>query len=261
MIALERRGGRPLVIGHRGAADLAPENTLRSFRAGLTARVDLIEFDVLALASGELVVAHSDDLLEVSHGSARGRVCDLSLSALREIAPELPTLEDALRFFVDEAPGVGAHVDIKSEGVEEKVVEAIDAHGLAERTLITSGRFDVVHRFALLDPRIRIGYTFPEDRHNVSGKRGGRLLVWAGLHWVRPLTPHLVTRLLRRSGATALSVQHTLATKAVVDRAHRLGAPVVAWTVKRPEDLVRVDAAGVDAIVVNDPRMFGERSG
>ena len=49
VIRLERRDGRPLRIGHRGAAALAPENTLRSFRAAVEAGVDLIEFDVIAL--------------------------------------------------------------------------------------------------------------------------------------------------------------------------------------------------------------------
>jgi glycerophosphoryl diester phosphodiesterase len=259
MIPLERRDGRPLVIGHRGAADLAPENTLRGLRAGLAAGVDLIEFDVLALSSGELVLAHSDDLSEVSHGAARGRVRDLSLQALREIAPELPTLDDALRFFVDEAPGVGVHVDLKSVGVEQQVVQALAGHGLAERTLITSTRPAVVHRLALLDPRIRVGISFPEDRFKVSRRKGGGFFVWAGLRWVRPLTPFLVTRLLGRSGATALSLQHTLVTLPVVERAHRLGAAIIAWTLKQPDDLARVEAAGVDAVVVNDPRMFGVR--
>jgi glycerophosphoryl diester phosphodiesterase len=268
MIPLERHDGRPLVIGHRGAADLAPENTLRALRAGLEAGVDLIEFDVLALASGELVLAHSDDLREVTHGAASGRVHDLSLDALRALAPELPTLDDALRFFTDEAPEVGVHLDLKSRGVEEQVVETLGAHGVAERTLITSGRLDVARRLAILDPQIRIGFTFPEDRHGISRRRGGGLFVWAGLRWVKALTPFLVARLLGRSGATALSLQHTLVTRAVVDRAHRLGAAVVAWTVKRPADLARVDAAGVDAVVVNDPRialdvprMFDEGSG
>jgi len=268
MISLERRDGRPLVIGHRGAADLAPENTLRALRAGLEAGVDLIEFDVLPLASGELVLAHSDDLVEVTHGTARGQVHDLSLDALRVLAPELPTLDEALRFFTDEAPEVGVHLDLKAAGVEQQIVERLTAHHVAERTLITSGRLDVVHRLALLDPRIRIGYSFPEDRYGIARRRGGGLFVWAGLRWVKAVTPFLVTRLLGRSGATALSLQHTLVTRAVVDRAHRLGVAVVAWTVKRPEDLARVDAAGVDAVVVNDPkialegpRMFGEGSG
>jgi glycerophosphoryl diester phosphodiesterase len=261
MILLERRDGRPLVIGHRGAADLAPENTLRALRAGLAAGVDLIEFDVLALASGELVLAHSDDLFEVTHGSARGEVRDLSLDALRKFAPELPTLDDALRFFTDEAPGVGIHLDLKSAGVEERIVERLAAHGVIERTLITSTRLHVVHRLALLDPRIRIGYSFPDDRYGISRRRGGGFFVWAGLRWVKALTPLLVTRLLGRSGATVLSLQHTLVTRSVVDRTHRLGAAVIAWTVKRQEDLARVDRAGVDAVVVNDPGLFATRSG
>ena len=59
LISLERRDGRPLRIGHRGAPALAPENTLRSFRAAVEVGVDLVEFDVIALDDGELVVAHS----------------------------------------------------------------------------------------------------------------------------------------------------------------------------------------------------------
>ena len=46
-------------VGHRGAAALAPENTLRSFEAALALGVDAIEFDVLALADGPLVLGHS----------------------------------------------------------------------------------------------------------------------------------------------------------------------------------------------------------
>jgi glycerophosphoryl diester phosphodiesterase len=259
MIALERRDGRPLLIGHRGAADLAPENTLRAFRAGVAAGVDLVEFDVLALRSGELVLAHSDDLFEVSYGAGQGRVGDLTLERLREMFPELPTLDDALRFFVEEAPMVGVHLDLKSVGVEQEIVDALLRFDLAERTLVTSLRPEVVRRLAVIDPRVRIGISFPEDRLQLARRRGSGIFVWAGLRWIRPLTPFLVTRLLGRSGATVLSLHHALVTRAVVERAHRLGAAVVAWTVKRAEDFARVDGAGVDAIVVNDPRMFGVR--
>ena len=113
VIELHRPTGGVLRIGHRGAAALAPENTLRSFRAAVETGVDLIEFDVLDLRRGPLVLAHSDHLDEVSHGAASGRVRDLSLDALRVFAPELPTFDDALAFFVDEAPGVGLHIDLK----------------------------------------------------------------------------------------------------------------------------------------------------
>ena len=93
------RGEGPLIrVGHRGAAALAPENTLRSFEAALALGVDAIEFDVLDLVGGPLVLAHSNDLAEVSHGAAAGTVRDRSLAELRELAPELPTLDEALAF-------------------------------------------------------------------------------------------------------------------------------------------------------------------
>ena len=62
---------------------------------------------------GPLVLAHSDRLEEVSHGAAVGSVRARSLHELREVAPELPTLDDALGYFADEAPAVGLHVDLK----------------------------------------------------------------------------------------------------------------------------------------------------
>ena len=71
------RDDGPLIrVGHRGAAALAPENTLRSFEVALAAGVDAIEFDVLDLTDGPLVLAHSNDLAEVSHGAAVGTVRD-----------------------------------------------------------------------------------------------------------------------------------------------------------------------------------------
>jgi glycerophosphoryl diester phosphodiesterase len=260
VIPLERRDGRPLVIGHRGAAALAPENTLRALRAAHAAGVDLIEFDVLALRSGELVLAHSNDLREVSHGSARGRVRDMALAELREAAPELATLEDALRFFANEADSVGIHLDLKSVGVEHEITRTLSAFGLVERALVSSFKVDVVRRLGQLEPDVRTCISFPEDRLKVSGRRGSRRLIRAGLRSVRPVTPLIVDRLLGRSNARTLALEHSLVSGRVVDRAHRLGARVIAWTVETPDDLARVERAGVDAVVVNDPGMFGLRS-
>ena len=55
-------GKRPLIIGHRGAKGLAPENTLPAFRAGIDAGADGVEFDVQRTVDGHLVVFHDDDL-------------------------------------------------------------------------------------------------------------------------------------------------------------------------------------------------------
>ena len=256
MIELRRGDGAPLRIGHRGAAALAPENTLRSFRAALAHGVDLIEFDVLDLPRGPLVLAHSDHLDEVSHGAAAGSVRALSLAELRELAPELPTLDEALAFFADEAQDVGLHVDLKLRRRLDEVAAALSRHGLEARTVVSSFHLDSLRAVARASSRIRIGLTYPEDRFSVSRRPHLWPVVRVGLATLRASVPPRVPRMLRRAGATALMLQHTLVTPAAVARAHAHGAPVLAWTVDDPADLARVVAAGVDGVITNDPRIL-----
>lgn len=256
MISLERRDGRPLRIGHRGAAALAPENTLASFRAAVEAGVDLIEFDVFALRSGELVVAHSNDLFEVSHGAAHGSVRALSLPALRAVAPELPTLDDALGFFAEEAPFVGAHVDLKVSGRERDIVDALRSFGLEERAFVSSALFRAARRFGQLGSGARFGITVPRAMLGISDENRGASIARPALRVLRRVVPPLVPALLRSSKATALVLHHSVVSPASVRAAHARGAAVVAWTVDTVEDLARVEAAGVDGVVTNDPRVF-----
>jgi glycerophosphoryl diester phosphodiesterase len=261
VISLERRSGLPLRIGHRGAAALAPENTLRAFRAALAAGVDLIEFDVLELAGGELVLAHSNDLFEVSHGAARGAVRDQSLAALHAVAPDLPVLDDALRFFAEEAHDVGAHVDVKSIGAEERIVAGLRRFGLVERALVSSFLPTVLRETSRLEPGLRTCISFPRDRLRISDRRGSRPAVRFGLRALRPVTPTFVGRLLAHAGASTLALHHALVTRSVVRRAHARGAAVIAWTLENRAELDRVVRAGVDAVVVDDPHLFEVRSG
>ena len=256
MLSLERRDGRPLCIGHRGAASLAPENTLRSFRAGVEAGADLIEFDLLGLASGELVVAHSYDLHEVSHGAAAGTFRDLSLDEVRAIAPDLPTLDEALAFFAEEAQGIGVHVDLKDAAAAESLLAALRAHGLVERTIVSSFHRGAIRRLARAERGLRTGVSFPEDRLRISKRPGSTPVIRVGLHTARPAMPVLGRTLLARSGASALALHHSLVGSRFMAWARARGVPVIAWTVNDPRDLVRLDGVGVDAVVVNNPAMF-----
>jgi glycerophosphoryl diester phosphodiesterase len=256
VIRLERRGGSPLRIGHRGAAALAPENTLRSFRAALEAGVDLVEFDVIRLRTGELAVGHSHDLFELSHGAARGRAEARGLAELRELCPELPSFDDALEFFAREAPETGVHVDLKSNRAADEVALAVRRHGLLGRTLVSSFHLAALRRMGRLEPGLRTGVSFPRDRASLAERDSLAPVARAALRTLRTLAPSLVGYLLARSRATALALHHDLVTPALVRRAHARGASVVAWTVDVPEDLARVDSAGVDAVVTNDPSIF-----
>lgn len=256
MIALERRDGRPLRIGHRGAAALGPENTLGAFRAAREAGVDAIEFDLLRLWTGEIVVAHSNDLNEVSHGAHAGTVIDKSLEELRVHSPDLPTLEDAIAYFLDEAPELGVHADVKTASAVVEVGRALIRSGLQERAFVTSTNFRSLRELARREPSLRTALTFPRAVLGISetgrGAPAGRL----ALRMVRATLPVLAGTLLRLSRTTALSLHHSVVTSAAVDRAHARGAAVIAWTVDDPEELARVVRAGVDAVVSNNPPIF-----
>lgn len=245
-----------LRIGHRGAAALAPENTLRAFAAAVETGVDLIEFDVLDLKDGTLVVAHSDDLLEVSHGAAAGRVHDRSLAELREVAHELPTFDEALAFFVEQAPGVGLHVDLKLRRHEEDVALVLRRAGLAERTVVSSFNAASLRAISRAADGIRIGFTYPHDRRGLSKYPPLVPVVYGAIFLWRTALPRRVGAMLARASATALMLHHTVVTAAAVERAHALGAAVCTWTVDDRRTLARVEAAGVDAVITNDPRIF-----
>jgi len=257
MIELRRGDGAPVLrVGHRGAASLEPENTIRSLRAAVAHGVDLVEFDVLDLPRGPLVLAHSDHLDEVSHGRATGSVRAQTLDELREVAPELPTLEEALHFFAEEAPTVGLHVDLKLQTRLDELAAELRRFGLLDRTVVSSFHAPSLHALARHAPDVRLGFTYPEDRFGVSRRPLLQPLVGIGLTAARAVTARRLPAMIRRAGATALMLQHRLVTGDAVARAHAAGAPVLAWTVDTRTDLERVVAAGVDAVITNDPRLF-----
>jgi len=251
---LFREGGPPIRVGHRGAAALAPENTLRSFEAALSHRVDAIEFDVLDLPRGPLVLAHSNDLHEVSHGAANGLVRDLDLAELREVAPELPTLDEALDFLA--AADVALHVDLKLTTRLDELVAAIEGRGLADRVVVSTAHVETLHEIARRAPSVAIGRTYPEDRYGVARRDVLRPVLRVGTAALRRALAYRIPAMVARAGAGALMLHHAVVSPAAVERAHAAGAAVWAWTVDDPDELARVVAAGADAVITNDPSIL-----
>ena len=93
MIELSRRDGRPLRIGHRGAAALAPENSLEAVGLAVELGCDLVEFDVHAVGQA-LVVAHDRPAA----------------------ADGLPALDEVLALLGE--AGTGVHLDLKAQGAD-----------------------------------------------------------------------------------------------------------------------------------------------
>ena len=169
------RGDRARRVDGERPPDRAPgrgahraREHVRAFRAAVDHGVDLVEFDVLDLPRGPLVLAHSDHLDEVSHGAATGSVRARTLDELREVAPELPTLDEALAFFADEAPDVGLHVDLKLTTRLDELARRSQRHGLERRTVVSSFHVPSLQAVAREAPTVRIGFTYPEDRFGVS---------------------------------------------------------------------------------------------
>ncbi len=148
------------IVGHRGAAGLAPENTLAGFEHAIDLGVDAIEFDVRATVDGTPVLLH-DATLERTTGTA-GRLQDLELADLRALGDRddwyVPTLEEALTYFED-CP-IELHVDIKETGVEAATIRQLEAAALAAPVIVFSSIPEVVRSIA--DVPFDIGYSVSE---------------------------------------------------------------------------------------------------
>jgi glycerophosphoryl diester phosphodiesterase len=256
LIHLRRPAGEFARVGHRGASALAPENTLRALELAVELGCDMLEFDVLDLVDGTLVLAHSNDLREVSHGAARGRVRRRTLEALRGVAPELPTLEDALAFCAERLPGVGLQVDLKRRGLEHAVVNALRRHDVLDRSWVSGFDASSLRRVADLEPGLPRSYTLPRDRLGISKRGPVAPVVRAALASFGASLPRRLPVLLARARAAAATLHHSVASAAAISRAHELGAAVYVWTVDDPKLAERFVRDGADGIITNDPRIF-----
>jgi glycerophosphoryl diester phosphodiesterase len=225
--SLLREQGRPIVIGHRGAAAVAPENTLESLRQAVSAGADFVEFDV----GPDLLLAHSD----------------------RESPAEPLTLDAALEYL--KAQGVGVQVDVKGVGYEDRIVEALRRHVLPPPVIVSSAFPATLRTIRGLQPDVVRSIGYPQDRYGISRLRWPSPAVRLGAACLRAAVPLRLRLLVRRSGADAIALHHTLCSAAAVRYAHANGKPLFAWTVNDPRAVRRLAALGVDGIVSDDPGM------
>ncbi len=120
-------GGEFLVIGHRGAAGLAPENTLAAFARAVELGVDAVELDVHVVES-RLVVIHDDDVDRTTDG--RGALADHGLAGLRGLdaggGERIPLLEEVWAML---PATVGVNVELKGKGTGEILPDALPDDG------------------------------------------------------------------------------------------------------------------------------------
>ena len=154
-----------LIVGHRGARNLWPENSLEGFRRARELGVDGVEFDIHLSRDGELVVIHDPTLERTTEG--RGAVADrtaaeLAATPLREGGGAgVPCLEDVLDLYA-ETP-VELHVEIKTDalgraypGVERQLLGVVARRHLEERVILTCFVPEILATVRKLAPRQRV---------------------------------------------------------------------------------------------------------
>jgi len=233
------------LIGHRGAAGEAPENTLAGFARARELGLTGFELDVCLSADGVLVVLHDDtvDRTTNGHGPASAlTVAELRALDARAIFPDwpepvgIPTLAEVLAGFPDFAVyqlEIKHHEPRLYPEVCRQLAEAVEQNGLGERALAIS--FDPAALAALREvaPRIR-----------------------RGLLTGRAEPADLETATALQCAWVSMNVPAASAEAARAVRAR--GMRVCTWTCNTAEDLDTALAWEAEAVVTDVPTLLRE---
>jgi glycerophosphoryl diester phosphodiesterase len=222
-------------VGHKGADHVAPGNTRASFEAALEHGVDMIEFDVLRLQDGRLVLAHD----------------------YRDAGKRTPlTLDEGLDLFAGEAyAGVELDVDLKLPGYEREVVDGLRERGLSGRSLISSQYLESIDRLRELEPDVRRGWSVPRAQRDYTRT------VWAVpayglLQVIKRRLPSRAASFLRTGRIDAVMAHYYVVTRRLADAVRAAGGELYVWTVDDAARIRRFEAMGVTGVITNDPRLF-----
>jgi glycerophosphoryl diester phosphodiesterase len=222
-------------VGHKGADLVEPGNTRASFEAALEHGVDMIEFDILRLRDGRLVLAHDP-------GDAASRTP--------------MTMDQGLDLFASEAyADVELDLDMKIPGYEREVAEGLARRGLVERSIVSTTYIESLDRIGEIDPRIRRGWSVPRARRDYTRSPIAPAIYLLLLAWRRGL-PARVAKLIREGRCDGVMAHYLLSSGRLVDKVRAAGGFVYVWTVDDPERIRKLEAIGVDGVITNDPRLF-----
>ncbi len=246
----------PIVIGHRGAAGEAPENTLASFERGLADGAAILESDVHLTRDGVVVMLHDEHVDRTTDGT--GDVRELRLEEVAQLdaghwfstdegrtfpfrgrGVRIPTFEEALTRF----PGARFNLELKDDDPDlvERALELVARTGRAELTLLTAATDALMERLRARAAALGVPVAI--------GAAAGDVLrfVRSGLDASAP-----------PSGPMALQVPaefagRPLVTPELVRHAHAHGVQVHVWTINEETEMSRLLDLGVDGLVTDHP--------
>ncbi|HSU05629.1 MAG TPA: glycerophosphodiester phosphodiesterase family protein [Acetobacteraceae bacterium] len=272
---------RPLLIGHRGARGLFPENTIEGIAAALMLGVDGVEFDVAITADGVPVLSHdpglNPDLVRGSDGAwltAQGplirslTVAQLAAYDFGRARPggavalanpqqqprdgaRIPALAQVLgqidTHFIIEMKTLPDHPDwtVPAAEMAERVAAVVDRRGAAARVTIESFDWRGPRHLRRTRPDLRFAWL---TRAETTAA--------AKLWWDGPVPADFgdsVPRAVAAEGGPVWAPEHVDLTPDLVTEAHELGLLVLPWTVNRADDMARLIGWGVDGLISDRP--------
>jgi glycerophosphoryl diester phosphodiesterase len=251
----------PLIIGHRGASAVAPENTLAAFMRAIIDGADGIELDVRLSRDGVPVVIHDATLPRKrlrKRFIARTALPRLNqtdvgswfnqkypaLARLEYTQQTIPTLDDVFRLLNDQArtPFV-IYVELKcgrlrkhNDELATATVAAVQRFGLQDQAILISFNLRTVAKIRCLDNSLRTGALF--------GRRSA------------VKSPSRIVQAAVDCEANEILLNHRIASQKLIAAANDHHLPTVIWTVDDPRWLTRARFLGIHALMTNDPAKF-----
>jgi len=246
-------GRKPRVFGHRGAAGLAPENTLPSFALGLTLGADILELDVHATRDGEIVVIHDAAVDRTTDGT--GAVREFMFYELEKLdaghhftrdgrdfpfrgqGVRIPKLEAVLKEF----PLTYCNIEVKQADppIAHDVVEIIRRLDAEHRVLLAAEQDGIMRAIRNEPGEIPTSFSAAEVADFISRVQSGTLQGYAPAGTALQIPP--------RFGEVELITTQTLAA------AHGCGLEVHAWTINHRDEIEHLLGLGVDGIMSDLP--------
>jgi len=243
----------PLIIGHRGASAVAPENTLTAFRLAIEENADGVEFDVRLTKDRVPVVIHDDNLRRT--GGVNGLVAELSLKELKAIDvgswkdpakfrnERVPTLVELFELF--EGSSSTLYLEMKSEPTQREALARVCCDALSQTPLrrqVIVECFDLagIELVKAIDAGIKTAALFEPTLRNTPLASSAK----------RMIDKALAVR------ADEIALHHRLANARSVEMAQSANLNVVVWTVDDPSWISRATSQAIKALITNNPSIM-----
>ena len=248
---------RPLVIGHRGYCQLAPENTLPSFKLALAAGADLVELDYYHSRDGKLVVIHDHELDRTTDATNRWRRSKIPVES--KTAAELQSL-DAGSWF--DPKYAGTKIPLLAEAldtIQKESVTLIERKGgaptdcirllreknLINKVVVQSFDWEYLRAFHAQEPKQVLGALGPPGRLADGTPSSGKPKELSAA-WLDKLQP---------TGAKVV-VWIDKVSRETVQLAHQRGLKVWVYTIDDPAQANALLDMGVDGIITNNTSLI-----